>query len=203
MDFESVYPAIPRFFGMRPYSQIPFQWSVHRQSSADALLEPFEFLAEDQHDPRRKFIEPLCRILGKRGQIVVYNASFESQRLRELADSLPEYKERIQNIRGRLWDLLPFVKRHVYHPEFRGSFSLKAILPALVPRFSYKNMDVSHGGEAGLAWERMVHGNLPVEGRIRLKAALLAYCRQDTLAMFQVLGQLRSVAFSRSPRNHR
>ncbi len=191
MDFESVYPAIPRFSGMGPYAQIPFQWSVHRQITPDAQLEHFEFLADDQSDPRQNFIESLCKVLGRRGHIVVYNASFESQRLRELADRLPEYNERIENIRGRLWDLLPFVRNHVYHPDFRGSFSIKSVLPALVPDMTYEGMDVAHGGEAGLSWEQMIREELdPVEQQ-RLKAALLAYCRQDTLAMVKILERLR------------
>ena len=191
MDFESVYPAIPRFSGMGPYSQIPFQWSVHRQASPRASLEHFEYLADDQCDPRQKFIESLCQVLGKRGYIVVYNSSFESQRLRELADWLPEYQEQIKNIRARLWDLLPFVKRHVYHPEFRGSFSIKSVLPALVPGMSYDSMEVAEGNGAGLAWEQITRSELPPAHRRRLRKALLAYCRQDTLAMVKIVQRLR------------
>jgi hypothetical protein len=55
-------------------------------------------------------------------------------------------------------------------------------------------MEVSHGGEAGLAWEQMVRGDLDLEERRRLKAALLAYCRQDTLAMAKILEVLRTGA---------
>lgn len=191
MDFESVYPAIPRFSGMGPYSQIPFQWSVHRQASPGASLEHFEYLAGGQCDPRQKFIELLCKVLGKRGQIVVYNSSFESQRLRELAGWLPDYQKQIKNIRGRLWDLLPFVKRHVYHPEFRGSFSIKSVLPALVPGMTYDGMEVAEGNDAGLAWEQMTRSELRPAQRQRLKKALLAYCRQDTLAMAKILRRLQ------------
>jgi len=191
MDFESVYPAIPRFSGMWPYSQIPFQWSVHRQSTLNAPLEHFEFLSDDQGDPRLKFIKSLCKVLGKRGQIVVYNSSFESQRLRELADWLPEYAEQIKNVRGRLWDLLPFVRKHVYHPDFRGSFSIKAVLPALVPGMAYDGLEVAEGNGAGVAWERIINGDLDAAERQRLKAALLAYCCQDTLAMVKIVGWLR------------
>ena len=191
MDFESVYPAIPRFSGMGPYSQIPFQWSVHRQASPGASLEHFEYLAGDRCDPRQKFIELLCKVLGKRGQIVVYNSSFESQRLRELAGWLPDYQKQIKNIRGRLWDLLPFVKRHVYHPEFRGSFSIKSVLPALVPGMTYDGMEVAEGNDAGLAWEQMTRSELRPAQRQRLKKALLAYCRQDTLAMAKILRRLQ------------
>jgi hypothetical protein len=157
-------------------------------------LEHFEFLAEDEKDPRRAFLDSLSDALAKRGLIVAYNAGFESQRLSDLANWIPGFAGKIARIQARLWDLWPFVKKHVYHPEFRGSFSLKAILPALVPGCSYEGMEVSHGGEAGLAWDQMVRGDLDLEERRRLKTALLSYCRQDTLAMAKVLGRLRAMA---------
>jgi predicted RecB family nuclease len=191
MDFETIYPAIPRFIGMWPYSQIPFQWSVHRQLAPAARLEHFEYLAGDERDPRPDFIESLCAALGKRGQIVVYNAGFESRRLAELADALPEYKEPVRRIRGRMWDLLPFVRRHVYHPEFRGSFSIKSVLPALVPGMTYEGMEVADGNEAGLAWEQIIRGGLDPDERQQLKTALLGYCEPDTLAMVKILDNLR------------
>ena len=198
MDFETLFPAIPRFAGMWPYSHIPFQWSIHRQLSPDGELENFDFLAEDEGDPRRDFVDSLIGVLAKRGLIVAYNAGFESQRLSDLANWMPKYAGQIAKIQARLWDLWPFVKRHVYHPHFRGSFSLKAILPALVPGVSYEDMEVSHGGEAGLAWDRMVRAGLNTAERERLKSALLEYCRQDTLAMVEVMKQLRRMSGTRT-----
>jgi predicted RecB family nuclease len=197
MDFETLYPAIPRFAGMRPYSHIPFQWSVHRQMSAGSGLEHFEFLAEDEKDPRRAFLDSLSDVLAKRGLIVAYNAAFESQRLSDLAHWMPECAEKIARIQARLWDLWPFVKKHVYHPQFQGSFSLKAVLPALAPGFSYEGMEVSHGDEAGLAWDHMVRGDLDFVVRQRMKSALLAYCRQDTMAMATVIERLKALAQAR------
>jgi predicted RecB family nuclease len=191
MDFESLYPAIPRFAGMWPYAQIPFQWSVHRQLAPEAELEHFAFLAEDKRDPRQEFIESLCVVLGKRGRVIVYNAGFESQRLSELANWFPEYKGRIENIRERLWDLLPFVKQHVYHPKFQGSFSIKSVLPALVPGMTYAGMQIADGGQAGVAWDQMIRDEIEPEESQRLKEALLDYCRQDTLAMVKILERLR------------
>jgi predicted RecB family nuclease len=124
MDFESVNPAVPRFPGMRPYDQLPFQWSVHVLREAGAESEHYEFLAMDSRDPRREFITSLCAALGDRGSIVVYNQQFEEQRLSELAVWLPEFAERISEIKSRLWDLLPVIRNHVYHPAFTGSYSL-------------------------------------------------------------------------------
>ena len=141
MDFETFNPAIPRYAGMRPFDQIPFQWSVHVQRQPVGDLEQNEFLAEDANDPREDFIKSLLDVLedsGGKGHIVVFFASFETGRLNELAAWLPKYAPRIEKAKARLWDLHPAIKNHVYHPEFYGSFSLKNVLPALIPHMTYE-----------------------------------------------------------------
>jgi len=194
MDFETVNPAIPRFPGMRPYDQIPFQWSVHVLREPGAEPEHHEFLATDSGDPRREFIASLSPVLGKSGSILVYS-DFESQRLSELAAWLPDFAGRIKRIQRRLWDLLPVIRNHVYHPRFAGSFSLKYVLPALVPDMSYAGMEVADGTDAGLAWESLTRGGLDQAERDRIKKALLDYCGQDTLAMIRLLETLQSASF--------
>jgi predicted RecB family nuclease len=191
-DFESVNPAVPRFPGMRPYDQLPFQWSVHVLREHGTELEHREFLALDSSDPRHEFAASLCSALGESGSIVVYSA-FESQRLAELAAYLPEFAERIANIQARLWDLLPVVRNNVYHPAFAGSYSLKYVLPALVPEMSYADMEVGDGQAAELAWESLVRGGLDQAERDRIRKALLDYCGQDTLAMVRLLERLFNV----------
>ena len=191
IDFETVNPAIPRFSGMRPYDQLVFQYSVHVQRELGAEPEHHEFLASDGTDPRREFITSLCAALGESGSIVVYNAAFESQRLSELSTWLPEFADRIKKIQVRLWDLLPIVRSHVYHPAFAGSYSLKAVLPALVPSLTYAGMEVANGRDAGLGWESLVHGGLDRSEHNRIRKALLEYCGQDTLALVRLLERLR------------
>lgn len=193
-DFETVNPALPRFVGMRPYDQIPFQWSVHVQRQPGAAPEHFEFLATDKNDPRQAFISALCDALGDRGSIVVYHQPFEFQRLSELASWLPEFSGRINKIQRRLWDLLPIVRNHVYHPEFGGSYSLKSVLPALVPEMTYEGMEVADGRAAGLAWESLVRGGLDRDERDRIRKALLDYCGQDTLGMVGLVERLQRVS---------
>ncbi len=187
MDFETINPAIPRFAGMRAYDQIPFQWSVHVLREPGAEPEHYEFLATDSNDPRREFISSLCAALGDRGSIMVYNQQFESQRLSELAAWLPEHAKRIENIHNRMWDLLPVIRNHVYHPAFRGSYSLKSVLPVLVPEMTYEGMEVPDGQAAGLAWESLTRDRLDGAERERIKKALFDYCGQDTLAMVNLL----------------
>jgi len=194
MDFETVFPALPLFAGMRPYDQLPFQWSVHVLDTPGAEPKHYEFLATDTNDPRREFITSLCAVTGDSGNIVAYNKTFESQRLKELGAWLPEFAGRIENIQGRLWDLLPAVRKHVCHPKFAGSFSLKYVLPALVPEMTYEGMDVANGTDAGVAWEKLVRGGLGQVEREKLRKALLEYCWQDTLAMVKLLEQLRTIS---------
>ena len=193
-DFETVNPALPRFAGMRPYDQIPFQWSVHVQREPGTVPEHFEFLATDKSDPRRAFISALCDALGDRGSIVVYHQQFESQRLLDLASWLPEFAGRIEKIQSRLWDLLPIIRDHVYDPAFGGSFSLKSVLPALVPEMSYAGLEVADGQAAGLAWESLVRGELDGGEREKIRKALLDYCGQDTLAMVRLVESLRQIS---------
>lgn len=191
MDFETVNRAIPRFPAMRAYDQLPFEWSVHVQREPGAEPKHYEFLATDASDPRRDFITSLCAALGDSGSIVVYNAPFESQRLTDLAAWLPEFAGRIKKIQARLWDLLPVVRNCVYHPAFAGSYSLKAVLPALIPTMSYAGMTVADGANAGLAWESLVKGALGEAESERIRKALLDYCGQDTLALVRLVNALR------------
>jgi len=193
-DFETVNPAIPPFAGMRPYDHIPFQWSVHVQRQPGAPPEHFEFLATDKVDPRSAFISALCDTLGDRGSVVVYHQQFESQRLADFASWLPEFSGRINKIQCRLWDLLPIVRDHVYHPAFAGSYSLKSVLPALVPEMTYGGMEVSDGQAAGLAWESLIGSDWSEAERQRKRQVLLDYCGKDTLGMVRLLELLHSEA---------
>jgi predicted RecB family nuclease len=190
MDFESLNPALPRFAGMHPYQPFCFQFSVHKQREPKAELEHVEFIAKDASDPRRAFIELLIAVLGERGTIVVYNAGFECLRLSELAECLPKYAKQIKRIQKRIWDLLPVVRNHVYHPAFGGSFSLKAVLPALGPTMSYDGMEVADGQAAGIAWNALVDGKLSEVKRESTREALLEYCGKDTMAMVRLLSAL-------------
>ena len=192
MDFETLFPALPRYAGMRPYDQIPFQWSVHIKRTPESKLEHHEFLQDDESDPRDAFITSLLSVLGehKKAPIIVYS-SFESARLNELSRWFPKYAKGIDQVKNRLWDLLQVIRSNVYHPQFYGSFSIKNVLPALIPDMSYENMKVADGTEAGLAYERMIHEETGSKEKQTLRNALLEYCRQDTMAMVKLLEHLK------------
>lgn len=118
-------------------------------------------------------------------------SGFESQRLSELASWLPELANRIHAISARLFDLLPVVREHTYHPAYAGSYSIKSVLPALVPEMTYDGMEVADGQDAGIAWERLIRGGLDQAESERIRKALLDYCGQDTMALVRLVEELR------------
>ena len=82
-------------------------------------------------------------------------------------------------------------RKHVYHPKFAGSYSIKNVLPALVPGMTYQGMEVADGTDAGLAWESLLRGGLDQVERDRIEKALLDYCGQDTLALIKLVERLQ------------
>ncbi len=151
LDFETVIPAIPAWPGCGPYNQIPVQLSCHLLE--DGALRHHEWLADGPGDPREAFAEALIVACEGAETIVAYNASFEVQRIDALIDRFPELARALLKIRKRIIDLLPIVREHVYHPAFNGSFSLKSVLPALVPGLGYQDLDVKDGGTASALLE--------------------------------------------------
>jgi CRISPR/Cas system-associated exonuclease Cas4 (RecB family) len=181
LDFETFNPALPLYRGTRPYQVIPFQWSLHTLDE-DGILHHREFLHDGNDDPRPAFAESLLTALGDTGPIIVYS-SFEAARIGELADALPAFSAGLEALLdGRLEDLLLLVRAHCYHPEFHGSFSIKSVLPALVPHLGYDDLAINDGTLASMAYAEMLHPETSPERRAEIRGNLLAYCERDTLA---------------------
>jgi hypothetical protein len=193
MDFETYSSAIPVYESSRPYQAIPFQYSLHVKENEQAELMHYEFLGVPQEDPRRKFIDSLLRDIGNEGNIIVYNKSFETGILTALLEVLPEYEEVIERTINRIIDLmLPFQKMHYYTTDMRGSYSIKHVLPALVPELDYADLEVSEGIAAMITFEQLLHEtdeNVTEKTRYNL----LEYCKRDTFAMVRIIEVLKSV----------
>jgi hypothetical protein len=193
LDFETFQPPVPMFDESRPYQQLTFQYSLHHLDKMNGTLTHKEFLAETYGDPRIAVIEQLIDDLDKTGDIVVYNKAFEVTRLKEIARDFQVYKDRIDMIIERIVDLmLPFSGKQYYSPAMKGSYSIKVVLPALVPGFSYDDLNINKGDMASLAFERLYSET--DENIIReVRKDLLAYCKLDTLAMVEILKVLQNI----------
>lgn len=187
LDFEAIQFIVPRWLGTRPFDQIPFQWSCHIEK-ADGVVEARSFLDVSGDDPRRGFVESLIKACGKRGPILVYNRGFESMCLSALAQQFPDLSDALVAIRERLVDLLPLMRQHYYHPDMRGSWSLKAVLPTLVPSLDYEDLgEVADGVAAQSAYLEAIHSGTTPARRRELKAALTRYCERDTWGLVAIV----------------
>ncbi len=194
LDFETFDTPIPPFDGTRPYQKIPFQYSLHIQQQAGAEPEHFAYLAQPDIDPRRELAEKLLAEIPGEACVLTYNMAFEKSVLRELADLFPDLADallkRIDNVRDLM---LPFQKRHLYRWQMHGSYSIKAVLPVLVPELSYQGLGVADGQMAMLAYREMCTTEDPAR-LAGIRRDLLAYCELDTLAMVRIVAVLQTIS---------
>ncbi len=191
MDFETFMPAVPLYDNSSPYQHITFQFSLHVQENPGYELKHFEFLGVPEKDPRPDFIKQLINATKGKGTILVYNKAFEITRLKELQQDFPEYFSGINKILDRIVDLMePFQKKWYYTPFMNGSYSIKKVLPALVPELNYDELEIGEGGTAMAAFEGLL--KITDENqKSQVRNALLKYCELDTLAMVKILEQLK------------
>jgi predicted RecB family nuclease len=193
LDFEAILPEIPVFAGTRPFEVVPFQWSahLHREQGEPAHVE---FLADGRGDPRRAFAESLVEAFAGRTLPILVYSSFEDDVLAALARACADLAEPLERLRARLRDLLPVLRRAVYHPAFLGSFALKRVAPVLCPGFGFADLSgIADGGAASRAWLALARGELAPERGAQVLDELRRYCARDSLALARLLPALRAL----------
>jgi predicted RecB family nuclease len=194
LDLETVNPAIPAWPGCHPYEQVPVQFSCHVLTASG--MEHHAWLASGPGDPREEFARALVAACAKAKTIVAYNAAFERRCVDALADVAPDLRRELEFVSARTRDLLQIVRDHVYHPDFGGSFSIKDVLPALVPGLGYQDLKIQDGGTASSTLETLLLDEGAVGGsdREQLRDDLRRYCERDTLAMVRLHEKVRELA---------
>ena len=185
IDFETISFAAPIWAGTRPYQQIPFQWSCHVQSHTGTIRHE-EWLTSGDKDPRLGFVESLLKLIGPRGTLLAFNASFERTRLEELAKAFPKNASALLDLVERMVDLLQITRDRYYHPDMRGSWSIKKVLPTIAPELSYQGLSVADGGMAQDAFMALLHTDTAEHQKTQIRQDLLTYCERDTYAMVEI-----------------
>ena len=194
LDFETFTQAIPEWDNLRPYQKIPFQYSIHYIELEGVDAAHFEFLAEENSDPRRSIADRLVGDIPKRACVLTYNCSFEKGVIQDLAKQFPDYSDHLMNIYDNVMDLMvPFQKKHYYKKEMKGRSSIKAVLPALTSDFSYLKMGINEGMEASKNYKNLPSIKDSVI-REKIKEDLKVYCKQDTQSMVDLLECLKHAA---------
>src|SRR5437764_356178 len=194
LDFETIARAIPVWPGMAPWQQAAAQFSYHERQP-DGSYTHAAFLAEGPDDARPKLAAAMVRATAGADRVVTYTG-FEKTRIRELQQAVPDLAAELAALEAKLLDLHPVVKNCVYHPDFRGSFSLKYILTPLVPELTYDDLVIVDGRVASVEIARLlfVADKIPRHERDRVRRDLLNYCERDTWAMVKLVERLRELS---------
>lgn len=188
LDYETYSCAVPKAPGMRPYQHILFQFSLHLLHS-DGSLEHREFLGDTIHCAR-DVVDALQASVPEKGSVISWHAAFERGRNREVAEGYPSYEPFLTSINDRMVDLEDIFKESYTDVLFRGSTSIKKVLPVLCPDLSYKELAVQDGTQAMDQWLSLVEGTAAVDKEV-VRKNLLAYCKLDTYAMVEIYRTLQ------------
>ncbi len=190
-DFETLDTAVPLFDNSRPYQKIPFQYSLHIQHE-DGKVEHKEFLSEEG-DPRPALLEQMKNDLDGKGDIIVFNKSFEINVMKKLAEDFPEHKDWLEQAINRIVDLAdPFRAFYYYNPSQKGSYSIKKVLPAITGKKGYSELEISNGGDASMLYFYS-HIKPKLDNKEEIRANLLKYCCLDTESMVWIVDKLKEI----------
>ena len=194
LDYETNSPAVPLFDGYRPYQRVVFQYSLHVKRSPRAKLEHYEYLADSCDDPSLELLKTLKKVIGSTGTVIAWNKSFEKGCNKEMGQRRPKYAKFLASVNSRMYDLIDSFKKGYYvHYKFRGSASIKKVLPVLVPKLSYQKLNIQEGGTASESWLVLIDDKVSQVKRSALAWDMLKYCHLDTLAMVEILKVLQSI----------
>ena len=194
LDFETIQPAILRWPGCRPFDQIPVQLSCHIVDESGAVRHA-AWLFDGVGDPRPAAARAILDACAGARVVTAYFAQFEQGCIRLVAEACPQLAPELRAIADGIVDLLPIVRENVYHPEFFGKFSLKRVLPALVPQLRYTGLVIAEGETAQVQLSRLIMepDALSETERVEIREALLRYCELDTRAMVELEARLRGL----------
>ena len=194
-DYETVNPALPPFDGLRPYQMTPFQFSLYIVDSPGATPTTHDFLMDRFEDPRSNLIDSLREWVGPTGSFISWNAPFEQGKNEDMAQAFPQHANFLRGINKRMFDLMVIFRKKWYvEPEFRGGWSIKTVMPVLVPDLSYKNLNIQEGGEASASWYILTDPKTPEDQRKQLYDDMIEYCRLDVFGMVKILEHLQKIS---------
>ena len=191
LRIDTIGFAVPIWTGTRPYQVMPFQWTADIEHEPDRVTQ-HAFLATAQGDPRRAFAQSLLQMLGSAGTVFAYNAGFERNRLRELAEALPDLATPLAALQARIVDLYQLARAHYYHPGMCGSWSFKSLVRAVAPTSGADQFGWHGQHEAQEAFALSLQGRLQTAELDSLRQALLAYGQRQTLALRQMVALFES-----------
>ncbi len=197
LDYETYPAAVPVFDGCYPFQQVPFQYSLHILDAPDTKLRHKEFLHTEVGNPMESLAKRLREDIGDEGSVIVWNKKFEGKCNEDLAALCPDLSIFLHGITNRFYDLMEIFSKQLFvHRDFKGSYSIKAVLSVLVPALSYAHLDIRDGGMACSTWKKMIFETQDASKKQEIAVSLRKYCELDTLAMVKILEALKGQRIS-------
>ncbi len=191
LDYETIMPAIPLFDGHKPYQIIPFQYSLHVIERPGAKPKHHDFLHTRKSDPAPTLLKTLRNHIGDKGSVLAWNAPFEKTCNQRMADRNPQFKEFLESVNSRLYDLALIFKDIYVDYRFKGSVSIKNVLPVMIPELSYEALEIRNGEMAIQSITELIGRTF--FGRSKIVRDLKKYCELDTLAMVRIFEKIRDL----------
>ena len=195
LDYETLPSAVPKYDGTWPHQQVVFQYSLHIIEHEGAPIKHKEYLHTSTEPPMESLAQNLRNDIGDRGSVIVWYKPFEVPRTKELAESVQEHKDFLLALADRIYDLMDICSKGYYHhKDFRGSVSIKAVLPVMCPELSYNNIKVQNGTQALNTYRDLIFSDKHKGLEKQVVKDLLEYCKLDTWAMVRIWKEMRIIA---------
>lgn len=193
-DYEGFISAIPVFDDFGPYEQVPFQYSLHIMQE-DGGIDHKEFIiSETKSDLTQSLVKQMIKDIDSSKSTIVWHMDYEKNRNKKLAKLHPEYKNFLEEMNDNIFDLKTiFSKNYYVDHRFKGSASIKNVLPVLIPELSYETLNIRKGDQASERWEKMIHQDTSKEEKDKIRNDLLEYCQLDTWAMVRIYKYLNDL----------
>jgi hypothetical protein len=182
LRFDTIGFAVPVWAGTQPYQVLPFQWTCDEEI-APGVLQRHGFLADAQGDPRRRFAQTLLAALGSHGPVFAYNAGFERNRIRDLAQRFDDLAPALESLLPRIVDLFQIARANAYHPAMRGSWSFKSVCRAFAPDLGADRFECHGEHSPQVVFARSLQRGLASAERQALRDVLLAHGQCQVAAL--------------------
>ena len=187
LDYETLPSAVPKYDGTWPHQQVVFQYSLHIIEYEGGPVTHKEYLHTTHEAPMQALAQNLRNDIGDEGSVLVWYKPFEVPRTKELAASVHEHSDFLMRLADRIYDLMDIcTKGYYHHKDFRGSVSIKAVLPVMCPELSYKTLNIQNGGQAMTTYRDLIFSESYKGREEQVVSDLLAYCKLDTWAMVRI-----------------
>ncbi|MDO9315667.1 MAG: DUF2779 domain-containing protein [Burkholderiaceae bacterium] len=198
LRFDTIGFAVPVWSGTQPYQVLPFQWTCDVEPAPGERVR-HAFLADRYGDPRRAFALTLLQALGRSGPVFAYNAGFERNRIRELAQHFEDLSEALEALLPRVVDLFQIARTHYYHPAMRGSWSFKSVFRSIAPELDATRFDCAGETSSQAAFAHYLQPGLDATTRERLRQALRLHGERQIEALHRMVAMFERADSGSAP----